>query len=68
MMEKLKEDNKKMSKKEYTILNKHNCCGKTMVTVIIGDKANCVMLECDRIIEAERKFEQRNKLKIQHRD
>lgn len=46
----------------YKVIKKFNCCGKTMVTIIIEDKAACVMseLEYNRIIETERKYFQRN--------
>jgi len=48
------------------IKNKFECCGITMVTVIIKGKAACVMSEKDynRIIEEERKFEKRNRRKV----
>lgn len=54
-----------MNKSTYTLVNKFECCGKTMVTVIIKNKAVCVMteLEYNRIIETERKFMQSNRLK-----
>ena len=54
-----------MDKNTYTLVGKFECCGKSMVTVIINGKAACVMPELDynRIIEAERKFRQRNRLK-----
>ena len=54
-----------MDKNTYTLVDKFECCGKTMVTVIIEGKAACVMpeLEYNRIIEAERKYLQRNKLR-----
>lgn len=51
----------------YTFLNKFECCGETMVTVIINGKAACVMPARDynRIIEMERKFwKKSNKLRI----
>lgn len=53
-----------MDKKTYTIIGKFECCGKSMVAVIIEKKAACVMteLEYNRIIETERKFRQRNRL------
>lgn len=34
-----------MEKNTYTLLNKFECCGRTMVTVIIDGKAACVMPE-----------------------
>ena len=54
-----------MKKNTYTLGKKFECCGKSMVTVIIEGRAACVMseLEYNSIIETERKFEQRNKLK-----
>lgn len=54
-----------MDKNTYTLVGKFECCGRTMVTVIIEGRAACVMpeLEYNRIIEAERKFRQRNRLK-----
>lgn len=54
-----------MDKNTYTLINRFECCGKTMVAVIIKNKAACVMPELDynRIIEAERKFEQKSKKK-----
>lgn len=47
-----------MEKNTYTLLNKFECCGKMMVTVIIKGKAACVMseIEYNRIIETERKY------------
>ena len=55
-----------MDNNTYTLGKKFECCGKTMVTVIIKGRAACVMPERDynRIIETERKFRQRNRLKI----
>lgn len=55
----------KMDKNTYTLGKKFECCGKMMVTVIIKGRAACVMpeLEYNRIIEVERKFRQRNRLK-----
>ena len=54
-----------MNKKTYKLISKFKCCGIMMVTVIIDSRAACVMpeLEYNRIIETERKFEQRNRLK-----
>lgn len=34
-----------MGKDTYTLLNKFECCGRTMVIVIIDGKAACVMPE-----------------------
>jgi len=47
-----------MEKNTCTLIGKFECCGKTMVTVIIEGQAACVMLEIEfnRIIETERKF------------
>ena len=52
-----------MEKNTYTLVNKINCCGKTMVTVIIKGKAACTMpeLEYNKIIETERKYMQKNR-------
>ena len=57
-----KEGQNRMDKNTYTLVNRFECCGKTMVTVIIKGKAACVMseLEYNRIIETERKYLQRN--------
>lgn len=55
-----------MNKKNaYTLVSRFECCGKMMVTVIIKGRAACVMteLEYNKIIETERKFRQRNRLK-----
>lgn len=55
-----------MGKNTYTLVNRFECCKKTMVTVIIKGKAACVMseLEYNRITEAERKYRQRSKRKV----
>lgn len=55
-----------MDKNTYTLVKKFECCGKTMVTVIIEGKATCVMpeLEYNRIIKTERKFRKRNGLRV----
>ncbi len=55
-----------MDKNTYTFVGKFECCGVTMVTVIIGGKAACVMTERDynRIIETERKFNKQNKYRV----
>lgn len=55
-----------MDKSAYTLVNKFECCGKAMVTVIIENRAACVMteLEFNRIIEAEWKYRQRSKRKV----
>lgn len=54
-----------MEKNTYTILNKFECCGVTMVIVAIKGKAACIMPETDynRIIEAERKYKKKNRTK-----
>ena len=51
-----------MNKNTYTLAGKFECCGETMVTVIIKGRAACIMseLEYNRIIMTERKFEQTN--------
>lgn len=55
-----------MDKNTYTLGKKFECCGNTMVTVIIEGRAACVMpeLEYNRIIETERKYRQKNRLKV----
>lgn len=54
-----------MDKNTYTLIGKFECCGKTMVTVIIEGRSACTMpeLEYNRIIETERKFRQKNMVK-----
>ena len=54
-----------MGKNTYTLVNKFECCGKMMVTVIIKGRVACVMteLEYSRIIETERKYLQNNGLR-----
>ena len=49
-----------MEKNTYKLINKFECCGKMMVTVIIEGRAACIMteLEFNRIIETERKYKQ----------
>lgn len=46
-----------MDKNTYTLTSKFECCGKTMVIVIIDGRAACVMpeLQYNWIIENERK-------------
>ena len=46
-----------MNKHKYTIVNRFECCGNTMVTVIMDRRNASVMSERDynRIIETERK-------------
>lgn len=55
-----------MVKNAYSLVNKFECCGKMMVTVIIKGRAACVMteLEYNRIIETERKYLQRNNKRV----
>lgn len=50
----------------YRLISKFECCGKTMVTVIIYGKAACIMPERDynRIIWTERKFKKFSKSKV----
>lgn len=47
-----------MCEEKYSVVDKFNCCGKSMLTVIIIGKAACVMteLEYNRMVEAERKY------------
>ena len=53
------------NKNTYTLGKKFECCGKTMITVIMKGKSACVMSEQEYngIIEAERKYEHGNRLK-----
>lgn len=55
-----------MDKVVYTLINKFNCCGNSMVTVIIEGKAACVMpeLEYKRIIKTERKFKKKDNYRV----
>lgn len=55
-----------MDKNTYTLKNRFECCGKTMVIVIIEGRAACVMpeLEYNRIIENERKAIMKSKVKV----
>ncbi len=55
-----------MDKNTYTLVGKFECCGVTMVTVIIEGKAACVMTEREynRIVEIERKYESKNKYRV----
>lgn len=55
-----------MKKNTYTIINKFECYGVTMVVVVIKGKAACIMSEADynRIIEAERKYKKKNRPKV----
>lgn len=54
-----------MNENAYTLVGKFNCCGKMMITVIIEGRAACVMpeLEYNKIIETERKYFSRTRLK-----
>lgn len=47
-----------MDKSTYMLINKFECCGSVMVTVIIKGRAACVMpeLEYNKIIKAEREY------------
>lgn len=47
-----------MNSNTYTVINKFQCCGNAMVTVIITNKAVCVMPESEynKIITEERKY------------
>lgn len=51
---------------KYRIINKFECYGKTMITIIMESRAVCVMPEWEynRIIEAERKFRKKNRLRM----
>ncbi len=55
-----------MDRNTYTLVKKFECCGVAMVTVIIKEKAACVMpeLEYNKIIETERKFNKWNKYRV----
>ncbi len=55
-----------MEKNTYTLVGKFECHGVTMVVVAIKGKAACIMSETDynRIIEAERKYKKKNRLKV----
>ena len=50
----------------YKVIDKFDCCGVDMVTVIINKKAVCVMteIEFDRMIKAERKYCKRNHTRV----
>lgn len=54
-----------MGSNVYILGKKFECCGKSMVTVIIEGRAACVMpeLEYNRIVETERKHRKRSGLK-----
>lgn len=54
-----------MKKNMYNLISKFECCGKTMVTVIIEDRAACIMseIEYNKIIETERKFRKGDRVK-----
>ena len=55
-----------MRENTYKIIGQFECCGVNMVTVIIENKAACVMRERDynRIVETERKYRTSNKLRV----
>lgn len=61
---KFRKDLKNMNK-TYTIINKFQCCGKTMLTVMVENNSVCVMpdWEFSQIIRAERRFKQMKKHK-----
>lgn len=65
VVEKIWKEGIKMDKNTYTLGKKFECCGKTMVIVIIEGRAACVMteLEYNRIIETERKYLRNNRLR-----
>lgn len=50
----------------YKIINKFECCGRSMVIVIISKRAACVMteLEYNKIMQADRKYNREFQLKI----
>lgn len=54
-----------MIENTYTLINKFESLGETMVTVKIKSKAACVMteLEYNRIIEAECNYKRKNRWK-----
>jgi len=56
---------KKTKRNVYTYIGKFNCCGNTIITVIIKEKASFVLLKrgYDRIIKTERKYVKRNRCK-----
>lgn len=66
IIENQRKKDKIMDKNTYTLVNKFECCGKMMVTVIIKGRAVCVMpeLEYNRIIETERKYLQKNDRRV----
>ena len=51
--------------KTYTIINKFQCYGKTMLTVMVENNSVCVMpdWEFSQIIRAERRLKQMKKHK-----
>lgn len=55
------ESRRNMNMYTYTLINKFNCCGTIMVTVIVDTKTACTMPEKDynRIIETERKYKKK---------
>lgn len=55
-----------MGNNAYKIISKFKCCGNTMVTVIMEEKAACVMSqnEFERMIRAERKYYKNEKLRV----
>ena len=65
MMIKRKRKKKVMKKNNYKVVSTFNCCGNTMVTVIIKGRAACVMYEFEyrKLIELDRKIGKKNKLR-----
>lgn len=55
-----------MNKNTYKIVSKFECCGRTMVTVIMDKQAACVMteIEFNKMIEAERKYYKKCNLNV----
>ena len=55
-----------MDRNIYKVINRFECCGNVMVTVMIDKKAACVMPEKDynRIIEIERKYRKCNGCRV----
>ena len=60
----LKEGENVVCEENYSVISKFNCCGKTMVIVIMNGAA-CVMeeLEYNKMVEDERKFKQKSKMR-----
>lgn len=66
IVDKIWKEGIKMENNTYILESKFECCGETMATVIIEGRAVCVMteLEYNIIIETERKFRQKNRVKV----